>query len=81
MGVENDNASLLGNDSLIELGKYIHTDSKIFYKWTTCLPARPIQPFWADFFALGSSNSEGACGISKYFFLDHFLAKMVISKV
>ena len=24
------------------------------------LPARLIQPFWADFFALDSSNSEGA---------------------
>ena len=24
------------------------------------IPARPIQPFWADFFALDSSNSEGA---------------------
>ena len=22
--------------------------------------ARPFQPFWADIFALGSSNSEGA---------------------
>ena len=24
----------------------------------TCSPATPVQPFWADFFALGSSNSE-----------------------
>ena len=24
------------------------------------IPARPIQPYWADLLALGSSNSEGA---------------------
>ena len=24
----------------------------------TCSPATPVQPLWADFFALGSSNSE-----------------------
>jgi hypothetical protein len=30
-------------------------------KFTTPLQRYlPIQPFWADFFALGSSNSEGA---------------------
>ena len=30
------------------------------------IPANlPIQSFWADFFALGSSNSEGARKISK----------------
>jgi hypothetical protein len=28
-------------------------------------PARPIQPFWVDFFALGSSDSEVARSISK----------------
>ena len=29
------------------------------------LPARLIQPFWAELSALGCSNSEGARGISK----------------
>ena len=46
----------------------------------TYYPARPIQPFWADFFALGSSNSEGHRGISKYFFLDHFSSSFLSQK-
>ena len=29
------------------------------------LPGLPIQPFWADVFPLGSSNSEGARSILK----------------
>jgi len=33
--------------------------------------ARQIQPFWADFFALGSSISEGHRGILKYLLPDH----------
>jgi hypothetical protein len=44
------------------------------------IPAGPIQPFLADFFALGSSNSEGARGISKYFFLDHFSSSFLSPK-
>ena len=39
--------------------------SRIFYFAPSELPARPIQPFWAAFFALDSSNSEGASRISK----------------
>ena len=35
-------------------------------------PTQQIKPFWADFSALGSGNTEGARGISKWFFLDHF---------
>ena len=38
----------------------------------TCWPARPIYPFWAYFFALGSSNSEGDWWNSKWKILDHF---------
>ena len=38
--------------------------SRIFYfeihRTPSEIAARLIQPFWADFFALGSSNSEGA---------------------
>jgi hypothetical protein len=37
-------------------------------------PARPIQPFWAVFFSLGSSNSESLKGCAEFFkkSLDHF---------
>ena len=43
---------------------------KLFWnsKGPSEIPARPIQPFWADCFALGSSNSEGHRGILKEFF-------------
>ena len=31
------------------------------------IPANlPIQPFWADFFALGSSNSEGGFSVTRF---------------
>ena len=45
------------------------------------LPAgQTIQSFWADFFTLGSSNSEGASIISKYEILDHFSPSFLTQK-
>ena len=65
----------------MSLSKYF----KIFWNSTvafrdTCKSARPIQPFWADFFALGSSNSEGHHGISKWFFLHHCFSSSFLSQ-
>ena len=42
------------------------------------LRAKPIQPFRADFIALGSSNSEGARNFKKN--LDHFLPSFLTQK-
>jgi hypothetical protein len=53
---------------------------KIILKFHGGLQTRPIQPFWEDFFALGSSNSKGHRGISKYFFLDHFSSPFLSQK-
>ena len=44
------------------------------------LTCQANSAFLGRFFALGSSNSEGHRGISKYFFLDHFSSSFLSQK-